>query len=70
MKTRSSAGSLLVVLTVKLALATGVAFAAASLAGCNTVQGVGRDITAVGEGGQDLIDDATGSRSTTSSNRR
>jgi predicted small secreted protein len=26
------------------------------LAGCNTVKGIGRDVEAVGQGGQDLID--------------
>ena len=29
------------------------------LAGCNTVKGVGRDIEAVGQGGQDMIDGKT-----------
>lgn len=29
------------------------------LAGCHTVKGVGRDIEAVGQGGQDLIDGKT-----------
>ncbi len=29
------------------------------MAGCNTVKGVGRDIEAVGQGGQDVIDGKT-----------
>lgn len=54
------------VLAAKLLTATMTLAAVALLAGCNTVQGIGHDITAVGEGGQDMIDDATGSRSSTS----
>lgn len=53
-------------LALKLVALTATLAATTLLAGCNTVQGVGRDITAVGEGGQDMIDDATGSRSSTS----
>lgn len=54
------------VLAAKLLAATMTLAAVALLSGCNTVQGIGHDITAVGEGGQDMIDDATGSRSSTS----
>jgi len=53
-------------LALKLVALTATLATTAILTGCNTVQGVGRDITAVGEGGQDMIDDATGSRSSTS----
>lgn len=52
------------ILAAKLAATLATLAAVAHLNGCNTVQGVGRDITAVGEGGQDLIDEATGSPST------
>ena len=54
------------VLAAKLLAATMTLAAVALISGCNTVQGIGHDITAVGEGGQDMIDDATGSRSSTS----
>ena len=30
--------------------------AALMLGGCNTVKGIGHDITALGQGGQDIID--------------
>jgi predicted small secreted protein len=33
-----------------------VAVAAVLLTGCNTIQGVGEDITAMGKAGQDIID--------------
>jgi predicted small secreted protein len=29
---------------------------AVALAGCNTVKGIGQDITAIGQGGQEIID--------------
>ena len=40
-------------------LAVGVLLAVAALGGCHTVQGVGQDITAVGQAGQDMIDNST-----------
>lgn len=52
-------------LAAKLTAVTATLATAAMLSACNTVQGIGHDITAVGEGGQDMIDDATGSRSST-----
>ena len=61
MKNRTVAGAALLV-ALKLTVSIAAAVTAASLAGCNTVQGVGHDISAVGEGGQNLIDDATGTR--------
>lgn len=45
-----------------IALAAAVVTSAV-ITGCNAVQGIGKDITAVGSGGQDLIDEATGSTS-------
>lgn len=38
-----------------LAIAGGFATSVLVSAGCNTVKGVGKDITAVGEAGQDAI---------------
>ncbi len=40
-----------------LRMVTLLALAAAILAGCETVKGVGRDITALGEGTQRLVND-------------
>jgi predicted small secreted protein len=50
-------------LAARLILLAVTLSAAAALSGCNAVQGIGKDITAVGSGGQDLIDEATGSPS-------
>ena len=33
-----------------------VGLSALAVAGCNTVKGIGQDITAIGQGGQDIID--------------
>lgn len=35
---------------------------ASLLAGCHTVKGIGHDITAVGQGGQEMIDDMSGKK--------
>ena len=47
----------------RVLLASGIMVAAGLLlmhiAGCNTVKGVGRDIEAMGQGGQDVIDGKT-----------
>lgn len=53
---------------VKVVLSGAALAAVLAAGGCNTVKGVGHDITAVGEGGQQLIDDATGN--STSARRR
>jgi len=42
-----------------LAAFSGFVLACAPMHGCNTVKGVGRDIEAVGQAGQDAIDDGT-----------
>lgn len=44
-----------------LAVLAGVG-TASLLAGCHTVKGIGHDITAVGQGGQDMIDDMGGKK--------
>ena len=50
---RSSSRPVMVVALACVLAAVGVALSA-----CNTVKGVGRDIEAVGQAGQDAIDDA------------
>ena len=35
-----------------------VAFAAVMLTGCNTVKGIGEDITVIGQAGEDLLYDS------------
>ncbi len=47
----------------KLALPGAALAAILAVSGCNTVKGIGHDITAVGEGGQSMINDATGNSS-------
>jgi len=51
---------LVAAVALKLALSGAALAVVLAAGGCNTVKGIGHDITAVGEGGQSLIDDATG----------
>lgn len=52
-----SSGSRRVLIASSVLVAAGLLLI--HLAGCNTVKGVGRDVEAMGQGGQDLIDGKT-----------